>query len=88
MIFKKMITLGTWGSVISFALAFCNFPLQAFGTGKLVQVLWWTALWTAAGSAVVLIGSAIGIMVRSLRKNTSMDYSLYPWLVFFLTVVA
>ena len=85
---KKTVTFAAWGSALSFVMAFCAFPLQIFGTGKLAQVLWVTSFCLAAGSVLVLLGCAIGTVGRALWNKTSMEGSLYPCLILFMLFVA
>ena len=87
MTFKNTVTFAARGSALSFTLAFCGFPLQLFGSGKLAQALWWIASWAAGGFAVMLLGCALGVMGRALWKNSSMDACLYPWLMLLVAFV-
>ena len=88
MTLQKTITFSAWGSMMSLCLAFCSFPLMRFGTGKLAHALWGIALRGAGSFALVLLGCALGLMGRAFWKNTSMDASLYPWLVLVFLFVA
>lgn len=88
MTLQKTVTVSAWGSLMSLCLAFCGFPMMLFGTGKLARILWGIALWSAASFALVLLGCAMGLMGRAFWKNTSMDASLYPWLVLVFLFVA